>query len=360
MPRKHLFELGVVVVALVLLVALAALRASQSAAEQSFPSTYDTGANGYAALYDLLAREATPVDRFELPIGQLRRGGTLVIAGNGALDTALPSADAGKTLDRWTREGGRLIVLDDQIGSAARRALELPAATSFPRRSIAVGGCALAPPLRKRSVAGIFDSGFSPSCTTQRASILVLNGRAAGVAYRRGRGMVALFTTPTVFDNLHISHDGNAALAYALLGGAPVRFDERVYGYDAGASFWQVLPQPMRIAIIIAFVAAALAIAGANLPFAPPYAAGPPDERDSGEYIESVARMLERGGASHEAVMRIAARCERVLSPRAGSDERARMLLRELRILEATPRPGPHDVLQAGRIFARVQKEYGC
>ena len=360
MPRKRVAEVIVVAAALALLVALAALRATQSAAQESEPSTYDTGGSGYAALYDLLAREATPVDRFELPIGALQRGGTLVVAGNGSLDAVLPSASAGKALDRWVRSGGRLVVLDGQIGNAARRALGLPASQDLRHANIAAGGCALAPSLRGRSVAGIFDSGFARSCTPQRATILMTGGRAVGIAYRRGSGTVALFTTPTVFDNLHLSHEGNAALAYAVLGGAPVRFDERVYGYDAGATFWQVLPQPMRAAILIAIFAAALAIAGANLPFAPPYAADPPEERDSGAYIESVARMLERGGASNEAVARIAARCERILAPRAGSDERARMLLRELRIVEGTPRPGPHDVLQAGRIFARVQKEYGC
>ncbi|HEY9180540.1 MAG TPA: hypothetical protein VIO32_07455, partial [Candidatus Baltobacteraceae bacterium] len=180
------------------------------------------------------------------------------------------------------------------------------------------------------------------------------------IAYVRGRGLIALFSTPTIFDNLHISQRGNAQLAYVLLGGGRVQFNERVYGHDAGESFWDVLPAPMRIAIVIAVIAALLAVAGANLPFAPPYALQPPDERDSGAYIDSVARMLERGGASREAVTRISARCEQVLAPRAGADERARMLLRELRILEAAPRPGAHDVLQAGRIFAGVRKEYGC
>jgi hypothetical protein len=115
----------------------------------------------------------------------------------------------------------------------------------------------------------------------------------------------------------------------------------------------------MRIAIVIALAAVLLAIAGANLPFAPPYSLQTPEERDSSAYIASLARMLERGGASHEAIQRIAERCERVLAHRPG-DERARMLLREVRTLEATARPGTQEILQAGRIFARVRKEYGC
>jgi hypothetical protein len=139
-----------------------------------------------------------------------------------------------------------------------------------------------------------------------------------------------------------------------------VRFDERVYGYAAGKSFWDVLPAPVRVAIVIAAGTLLLGIIGANLPFAAPYAPEAPDERDSGAYIASLARMLQRGGAAAEAIARIRGRCEHALSSRAAGDERARMLLRELRTLEATPRPGSHEVLAAGRIFARVRKDYGC
>lgn len=360
MSRRRVAELVIVAAALALLVALAALRATQRASDVSFPSTYDTGANGYAALYDLLANEGTPVGRFELPVGELSRGGTLVIAGDGMLDAALPSKGGGASLDRWVRAGGRLVVLDAQISRGARGALGLPDSEKLKRQRVAAGGCALAPELRGAAIAGAFQAAYSPACTPQRATLLAVNGRAAGIAYRRGRGIVALFATPSVFDNLHLSQRGNAQLAFALLGGGRVLFNERVYGYEAGASFWDVMPQPMRVAIIVALAASVLAIIGANLPFSPPYSAQPPQERDSGAYIDSVARMLERGGASNEAIARISARCEHVLAPRAGTDERARMLLRELRILEATPRLGPHDVLQAGRIFARVRKDYGC
>jgi hypothetical protein len=70
--------------------------------------------------------------------------------------------------------------------------------------------------------------------------------------------------------------------------------------------------------------------------------------------------MLEHGGAATEAIARIRARCEHALASRAPGDERARMLLRELRTLETTPRPGTNELLEAGRIFARVRKDYGC
>ena len=361
MPRKRTLDLAIVVAALALLVALAGLRASQKAAQLSVPSTYDTGANGYAALYEMLAREDTRVDRFELPLAQLPRDATtLVLAGDGSLDGAAPSASIARSLDRWVRQGGKLFVLDSEISRAARRALGLPDAHSSKRRTSAAAGCAFLHALRSAVIAGVFESSYPAACTAQRATLFRVDGGAAGIAYLRGRGTIVAIATPTVFDNLHLSQPGNASAAYALLGGGTVLFDEHIYGHDAGASFWDVMPQPVRIAILLALFTTALAIAGANLPFAPPYAAQPPDERDSGAYIASVARMLERGGAAHEAVARIAARCESILAPRAAGDERARMLLRELRTLESTPRPGPHDVLAAGRIFARVRKDYGC
>jgi hypothetical protein len=361
MPRKRTFDLAIVIVALVLVAVLAVLRASQNTAAQSEPSTYDTGTNGYAALYDLLSREGTRVERFEMPVSELARGtGTLVLAGKGALSAAAPSPSALEFLDRWVRGGGRLIVLDDSPGGAARRVLGLPDSKKVSsQQHQANAGCAFTAALRGLRVAGTFDSGYTPACTAKRASVFRAGTLAAGIVYARGSGTVVAVTTPSIFDNLHISQASNARFAYALFGGRPAAFDERVHGYAAGRTFWEVLPQPMRVALGIALLAIVLAVIGANLPFAPPYQAQAPDERDSSAYIASLARMLERGGAAREAIARIARRCEHALSNRTG-DERARMLLRELRTLEATPRPVSQDVLHAGRIFARVRKEYGC
>lgn len=361
MPRRRIVDLAIVAAAIVLIVVLGSLRAAHTAGEYSEPSTRDTGANGYAALYDMLAKEDVRVERFELPVGELSgSSGTLVIAGDGAMRAAAPSQSALLFLNRWVKGGGRLVLLDGAISPAARRALNLPPARTFASRARAVTGCGFAPALRGAAVAGTFAPGYASACRADRATLLSFDSHAAGIVYRRGRGTIALFGTATVFDNLHLSQADNARVAYAVLSGGTVLFDERVHGYAAGRTFWEVLPQPMRIAIAIAVIAVLIAIAGANLPFAPPAQAEAPEERDSGAYITSIARMLERGGASQEAIARIAARCEIVLKPRAGGDERARMLLRELRTLEATPRPGPQEVLHAGRIFARVRKDYGC
>lgn len=358
-PRKRIVDLAIVGVALFLVAILGALRASQNAAQQSEPSTYDTGVNGYAALYDLLAREGARVERLERPIGEFSGHGVVVIAGDGALAQAAPSRSALAFLDRWVRAGGRLAILDSSLARDARNALGLPYVQRLGEQKSATSGCAFARALRGAPIAGTFDRGFAGSCNALRATLFSTPSHAVGIAYARGRGAILLITTPAIFDNLHISQNVNARVAIALLSGSTVWFDERVHGYAAGRSFWDVLPQGMRIAIAIALAATLLAIAGANLPFAPPYDARSPEERDSSAYIASVARMLERGGASREALARIARRCDTVLANRTG-DERAQMLLRELRTLEATPAPGAQDLLHAGRIFARVRKEYGC
>ena len=360
MRRKRTADLVLLALTLALVAALAVLRAGESGTAPSVPSTYDAGTNGYAALYDLLAREGTRADRFELPIAQLPAGrATLVLAGTHALDAATDSPGAQAALDRWIRAGGTLAVFDDAIAPAVARAFGMPSSHTIAKQTRARAGCAFAGSLRGALVAGTFASGYSPVCAARRATVFAAASSAAGIAYRRGRGTIVLAATPAVFDNLHLSQAQNARVAYALLGGGRVLFDERIHGFSAGRTFWDVLPLPMRVALGLAVFAVLAAIAGANLPFAPPYEPEPPDERDSSAYIDSLAGMLERGGAARAALTRIAGRCEPALSSRPG-DERARMLLRELRTLLSTPHPGAHDVLAAGRIFARVRKDYGC
>lgn len=361
MPRKRAFEGGAVAGALLVLALLAVLRSAQSAQPQSVPSTYDNGPNGYAAIYDLLRREGAAAQRFELPVAQLPRAThTLVVAGEHALDAAASSSSEQSVLDAWIRKGGRLVVLDSGVSAAAQRAFGMPAARKISEIRAARTACAFEKTLAPRAVAGAFTVSYARKCGATRADVFTAGAASLGVAYARGRGQITVIGTPSVFDNLHLVRPDNARIAYAVLGGAgTVEFDERVHGFAAGRSFWEVLPEPMRIAIFIAVGALLLAIAGANLPFAPPYAARPSGERDSGAYIDSLANMLDRGGAVQAAIARLRARCERVLAPRASGDERARMLLRELRTLESSPRPGRQDLVHAGRIFARVRKEYG-
>jgi hypothetical protein len=346
--------------ALIVLIVLAALRTSGER-PPSVPSTYDTGPSGFAALYELLQREGVRAVRMERPFDDLRdRSAALVIAGDAALDDATEQPGTRQALDAWVQRGGMLVVLDGAIaGDAVRRALAIPSSREVRRIATVRAGCAFARDLRGRPLAGTFESGFEGACSGTRATVAAAGRRAIALAYAHGAGTIVVSTTTTLLDNLHLGQAANASAAYALFAGrSAVFFDERVHGYRAGRTFWDVMPRTMRIAIVLALITLLAAIIGANLPFAPAYAAPPAGERDSSAYIDSLARLLERGGAAAEAVARIAAYATPLLEPRAAGDERARMLLRELRALEATPRPESAELLKAGRIFARVRKDY--
>ena len=132
-PRTDLILLGV---ALALLVVVSLLRAAAPRAHPSYPTTYDSGANGYAALYEFLQREGIDASRYELPLQDLPVRATLVVAGDYALDPSLLSTKRTSILDAWVKHGGRLIVLGS-IFPNARDVLGLPAArtASLPFRS---------------------------------------------------------------------------------------------------------------------------------------------------------------------------------------------------------------------------------
>ena len=340
--------------ALALLAILATLRASLTGS-YSIPSTYDTGVSGYAALYSMLAREGVAVDRFEQPLSELfARHGALVVAGDGAADTLAPQPSQSHALDAWVRGGGTLVLL----GSARSETLNLPRLIDL-QAPLARGSCALAGSSRRMLVAGEFTSGMPLRCNRKAKAILQVGRRAVAEVYGRGHGSVIFVTTPSILDNSHLALRDNAAFGYALLSGiGGIAFEERIYGHAAGNSFWEVLPAPMRIAIILSCAAVLLAIVGANLPFAPPHEARAVGERDSSEYIASLSRMLERGGAQREVVRRLCAQVLSIATPLAAGDRDMLTLADEARRLQALLHPRVEDVIAAGRLFARVQKEY--
>jgi hypothetical protein len=300
MPRKRLADVWVLIAAVALIAVLSVLRASQSGAP-SVPSTYDTGPHGYAAIYALLQREKIRVAQFEAPLTALPARGTLVVAGFAPL----------QQLDGWVRRGGTLVAL-----------------------------------------------GPEPWLPPKHVRALRKSERV--IAYRRGKGTVVYAPSTQMFENAKLLIGGNAAFAYRLFSALPGRvgFDERIYGHAADRTFWQVLPAPMHAAIYIACIALLLAAIGANLPFAPPYAAQETAQRGSGEYIESLAQMLERGNAGREIVSRLCGETIALVHSRAAGDAHARELLAQARSLQALPHLGREQVLAAGTLFARARKDY--
>lgn len=354
--RGDLVLLGL---ALALLVALTVLRQAAAGPSISRPSTYDTGRYGYAALYELLAREGVPVERFTAPAVEIgSRSHTLVVAGDRALQRAAPREPQLRALDAWVRGGGTLILL----GSAAPeelQELDAPALRPIAPLAFARAGCAVVPSLAALRVRGIFDAAMPLQCHADRSVLLQRGKDALGILYRRGRGSVIFIPSPSPFENVELTRDGNAAFAFALFAGrGPVAFDERIFGYGSGRTFWEVLPLPARTAVLIACAVLLIAIAGANLPFAPPYAAPEPEVRDSRAYIASLARMLQRGEAARETIAIFERHADTILRARSTGDERARELLERLRALAALPHPRTRDLLAAGKIVASIRKTY--
>jgi hypothetical protein len=312
---------------------LVALRASLHAQEASFPSTYDFGPNGYAALYAFLAREDVADGRFESdPSRTFGVRGTMVVAGDAqalyfSLDSHRVSAYAA-----WVKAGNRLIVLGP-----------LP---PWSASTLGVPACA---------------AGSAPCGARRDRTLLRLNGSTVAVEMRRGKGSIVAAASPAIFDNEHLARDGNAAFAYTLFAvHAPVYFDETIHGYTEGKSFWQVLPLPARAAIVLAVASVVLAISGANLPFAPPQLQPQRDGGDTGEYLIAVARMLERARSARDVVQRLSTHVSEAVRPHALTDEHARVLLERARNLQAIYSPDDEDLLAAGHLYAEVRKDYLC
>jgi hypothetical protein len=166
---------------------------------------------------------------------------------------------------------------------------------------------------------------------------------------------VIAITDASIFSNRTLARAGNAGYAYDLLAVGFVAFDERVHGYAEDRSFWAALPTPVHVAIFIALAIVALVLVGANLRFAPALPADSAGDRDSAAYIDSMARLLARGGAARRAladcvdsVARAAARIDR---------DGWRETLRELEALRRVERPSAADLVRAGQLSTRLRKD---
>jgi hypothetical protein len=139
-------------------------------------------------------------------------------------------------------------------------------------------------------------------------------------------------------------HPERALTVYnAVAGKGLVAFDERPYGYDRTQSLWSVLPTPVHVAFFLAILAVVLALVDANVRFAPAIVREPPADRDSSDYLRSMASLLRRARAGRSAVERFA---------------RAYPKSSELAQLAAVTRPSDALVLRAATIYAALRKDH--
>jgi len=266
---RRIVESAVLVALLGLMVAIAYGSLSEA---PSTHSSYDTGPNGYRALFGVLRREGIPVTRLEEPLGLMDRNVRVL-----ALTSPYVDGSDARSLQMFLRGGGTVLAFGRTFG--------LPHS----------------PRVRSFNVAHYTNLALEKH--PQRASAIY-----AAVA---GKGMVA--------------------------------FDERAYGYDRTRSLWSVLPPAVHAAVALAALTILLALIDANVRFAPPIVREPPADRDSSDYLRSMAALLRRAHAGRAAIERFT----RVYPKSA-----------ELEQLAALARPNDALVQRAAEIFAALRKDH--
>ncbi|MEO6912786.1 MAG: DUF4350 domain-containing protein [Candidatus Baltobacteraceae bacterium] len=337
-------------------------------------SSYDTGRNGYRALYELLRAERILADRFERPVGLLDHSvGTLILSSPSA--AAPIDRNDLVALKQWVRSGGRVVVLDTEYGGPGDAVLGLPSTQRAPGSNTAQPIFAIPETYRVRTVRGAFDGSFPFAAAPKAIPLLATSRGIVALEFPLGRGQVVAITDPTIFSNSSLAQSDNARFAYNLLAGTngAVAFDERIHGYVRDTSFWEALPQQVHWGIYLLGVAIGLGLIGANLRFAPAISLARPDERDSSAYISSMATLLARGRATRQALSDCAEAALRVARRRFGLSERTgftvllarigrdalRDPLIELERLRNVSQPTERELLRAGRLSAQLRKELG-
>ena len=279
---------------------LALLGYERSVLEQqrrpSVYSTYDTGSNGYRALYGVLRAAGVPVQRFERELGTLDPAiRTLIVTGYEHDSSAKPLQEHDAALlRRFVAAGGRFVAIDAEF--AGPQDVTPDAGTTLQAPG---GGDAIAL-VRNGYTAGVarasgsIDSIF-PFKEPRGTPLLANDHGMVAVWYRYGRGEVVAITAPSLFDNAELRNADNLRFAYnAIANHGVAAFDEYVHGYDDRLTMWAALPGPVHAAVWLIVAIVGLALIGANVPFAPPYLPELADERDSSAYIAAMAELMRR------------------------------------------------------------------
>lgn len=294
---KRPLDLAIVIVCALFLVLLAYERDSTERRRQpSVYSTYDTGPNGYRALYEVLRTAGLPVRRFERELALLDPSIRTLIVTTYENDPARKPLDEhdATLLRQFVTSGGRLVAIDSDFAGRLDVAPAVGTTLKTPGGTDAIALARTAETAGVAQLRGTIDWTFS--FREPHGVPLFANSHGiAAMQYRVGRGEVIAITAPALFGNAQLRNAGNSRFAYNVIAthGAAA-FDEYVHGYNDGLTMWVALPGPVHAAIWIVIALVAIALIGANVPFAPPYLPESRDERTSADYINAIAELMRR------------------------------------------------------------------
>ncbi|HEY6327218.1 MAG TPA: DUF4350 domain-containing protein, partial [Candidatus Cybelea sp.] len=211
----------VILVACALVLVLLAYGRSVTESEHrpSVYSTYDTGPNGYRALYEVLTAAGLQVRRFERALPLLDPSvRTLVITGYEEDPSAKPldERDAAWLRDFVTK-GGRLVAIDAEfagpqdVAPGVGTTLRNGGADAF----ALVSNAYTAGVSRMRGTIGwIF-----PFKEPRGVPLLANDQGVVAALYRVGRGEVVAVTAPALFGNAQLRNANNLRFAYNAVAG---------------------------------------------------------------------------------------------------------------------------------------------
>lgn len=363
----------------VVLLLLVALNAASYVSEQREPdaefnpdrSTYNVGATGTRALYDLLVESGRRVTRWsETPFGLLKGGadvpGTFVVIGKTRISF---EEDEVKSLLKWVENGGRLVIIDRRPDARllpksgtwrlSTEARELPRANVNPAKpeEMTAGVAqvrASQPSLLTRHVESVLPSRYagviniseeseepppppaSAEGAGQNAPVAanqILNSPVPVahlethrgsllVDYPHGLGRIIVLSDPYLVANGGIRLADNLQLALNVVAGRDgiIAFDEyhqervaagnRLFTYFAGTPVIWMLAQGSLIVLALLWTR--------GRRFARPLPVPTVDRRSSLEFVASMAELQQRARAYDLAIENIYTRLRRVLVRYAG------------------------------------------
>jgi len=313
------------------------------AVEQTPPTrgSDDVAGGGYAAWYELLAREGVHVTRFHARHAELGAEGidTLILAFPAqGVEVSWDGAER-DAIDAWVRAGGVLVAIGPapRVGreagehTAAVGEDEANHAPVAPTRiapmdvSVAPAGLqtvtarpgALRGPWAQLvgALAARGDARIVAPPGVHATTLLADHAGALVVRYREGLGEVVAIASAVPFENGSLAHGDDARLAYLVAAparaGALVAFDEAVRGEIVDRPWYRALDVRERLALVFLALAGLAWLAYGFLPLGPAVTLRATREPTSEEFVDAFAALYGRAharGRASDALLSDAAR----------------------------------------------------